>query len=186
MTDLGLLFYGYDEETARTIGQTFSEELKRIIHLFGATGMDETTVQGILDGSMKGFGDAEPKVMMLLGFEQEQIGVVLKHFPPEIPRPIFCGLTEENLTWTISHLVEHLIEEQKYWMEEARKRKEQNQGADVEKAEPRDDENNEVDLKEIEEKAEEIETIAEGQVEQKKVGKKNVVKQEQENEGGDP
>jgi hypothetical protein len=125
MTDLGLLFHGYDEESATTIGQTFSDELKRLIHIFGATGKGETTVQGILDSSMKGFGDDEPKVMMLLGFEQDQIGVALKHFPDAIPRPIFCGLTEENLTWKISHLTEHLLEEQTYWKEEARKKREQ-------------------------------------------------------------
>lgn len=124
MTDLGLLFHGYSEENARTIAGSLGGKLGTQIHIFGAHDQDESTVQQILDGAAQGFGDGDPKIMMLLGFGNDQIQVVLKQFPTDVPRPIFCGLTEDNLFWTIGHLVEHLLEEQAYWREEARKKKE--------------------------------------------------------------
>jgi len=125
MTDLGLLFHGYSKDNAQAIANFLSDQLGTQIHIFGAHGQDESTVQQILDGVAQEFCDGDPKVMMLLGFENDLVQVVLKQFPQDIPRPIFCGLTESNLTWTISHLVEHLLEEQEYWKEEARKKKEE-------------------------------------------------------------
>ena len=124
MTDLGLLFHGYSEDTAQAIADFLGNQLGNPIHIFGAQGQDQSTVQQILDGAEHEFGEGDPKVMMLLGFENDQVQVILKQFPVDIPRPIFCGLTEDNLTWTIRHLKEHLIEEQAYWKEEARKKKE--------------------------------------------------------------
>ena len=53
---------------------------------------------------------------MFLGFDRELVQNALKNFPGEnIRRPIFCGLTETNSTWTVEYLMEHLVEEKTYW-----------------------------------------------------------------------
>jgi len=136
VTDLGILFYGYTEDSAQTIAESVGDLLEKKVHIYGAFGQEESTVQNILDGSMQGFGEGEPKVMMMLGFDSDQIGIVLKRFPEGIPRPIFCGLTEENLYWKISRLTEHLIEEERYWKKEARKKKEEKENTNPPGNEP--------------------------------------------------
>ena len=123
MNELGLLLSGYDEETARSIGAAYSREFSRTVPLLGATGNDTTTVGEILEASAQDFGEAGTRVVMLLGFDEEQIGTAVSTFPTGIPRPIFCTLTEDNIGWTMGALVAHLREEQQYWREQARKQK---------------------------------------------------------------
>jgi hypothetical protein len=75
-------------------------------------------VINILDkGPEDSFENKEKKILLFLGFSETQVGVVLKEFPKSetLVRPIFCGLTEENINWTLEYLIEHLVEEDKYW-----------------------------------------------------------------------
>jgi hypothetical protein len=54
---------------------------------------------------------------MFLGFDDDLIEKSLKGFPrrEQLPRPIFCGLTENNYNWTVAFLAEHLLEEKRSW-----------------------------------------------------------------------
>ena len=47
-------------------------------------------------------------------FDDEQVKILLHNFPKK-ERPIFCGLTDENIKWDMKYLMEHLLEEKKYW-----------------------------------------------------------------------
>lgn len=124
MSELGILIYGYSENDVMAIVNTIGKELETKIHVYGSSGKEDMTVQDILEeATWGGFGDREHKILMLLGFGDEQVGVALASFPSEIQRPIFCGLTEENIGWKISYLVEHLLEEERYWKEQARKKR---------------------------------------------------------------
>ena len=57
------------------------------------------------------FDDAPVRFMMFLGFDDEDISASIKAFPKVSKRPILCTLTENNLKWTVSALLEHLMEE---------------------------------------------------------------------------
>jgi hypothetical protein len=122
MSDLGLLLFGYNEEDAKAIKTTFTDVLGSEIHLIGTANTDRT-VSEVLDSMDQEFSDADPKILMLLGFDDAGVQAVLKGFPIGVQRPIFCGLTEENMNWTIGYLAEHLLEEQRYWKEQAEMKK---------------------------------------------------------------
>ncbi|MBS3778150.1 MAG: DUF3783 domain-containing protein [Candidatus Thermoplasmatota archaeon] len=40
---------------------------------------------------------------------------MLQTFPNTVDRPIFCGLTEHNISWPFTKLKNHLLEEQAYF-----------------------------------------------------------------------
>lgn len=114
MAELGLLFYGYDKESADVITMTYSADFGEEIEIYGAVESDNLQVQDILEYPEKSrFGKGENKFLMFLGFDNEQISRCLKTFPATEKRPIFCGLTEHNISWEVNHLMEHLIEEKR-------------------------------------------------------------------------
>jgi len=119
---LGILVYGFKPEEAEQIVIAFEDRFGAEVVLVSATGKEKSTVQEILDSGPGGeFDEKEDRMLMFLGFNDQQIKQALKAYPSDvgIPRPIFCGLTEENIKWTIEHLIEHLKEEQ----EQARENK---------------------------------------------------------------
>ncbi|MCK4758050.1 MAG: DUF3783 domain-containing protein [Thermoplasmata archaeon] len=114
MPAIGILTYGYDETSALEVQEMLASMLESEIVLIGASGKDDVIVGQILKTgpSASTFGDAETKVLMLLGFDDDQIGLVLENYPKK-GRPIFCALTRENNNWDMKTLIVHLLEEKK-------------------------------------------------------------------------
>lgn len=120
MEPLGILLYGYSENDSKKIKKILEELMKDPIILISGSKKENVKVLDILEyGPDDNYEDKENKILLFLGFNDEQIDKVLQNFPDnienEIQRPIFCGLTQENVNWTLEYLVEHLLEEDKYW-----------------------------------------------------------------------
>ena len=113
MEPRGILLYGYDEDTAKSISESLGQLIDAKVVLISASGREDALISHILDlGSVENtYGDLENKTLMFLGFNDDQLGLAMKLFPKEIARPIFCGLTEQNVNWQVKYLVEHLLEE---------------------------------------------------------------------------
>ncbi len=112
---LGIMLHGYDEEQAEIIGDCLRGIAGRDVLVFG--GAEEgRTVAEIIEGAPG--GGFEPEgigMLMFLGFDDRLIDAALRAFPRDLSRPIFCTLTENNVNWTVSHLMEHLLEEKRCW-----------------------------------------------------------------------
>ena len=114
------MLYGYDRGQSDIIKESLAALTGKGVSIFGGSGREGDTVRDIIEGEPgDGFGPGKVGVLMFLGFDDGQIGAVLDSFPRHegLPRPIFCTLTENNVEWTISMLLEHLLEEQRYWAE---------------------------------------------------------------------
>ena len=121
MEPLGILLYGYSENDSNVIKKSIDSLL----------GSDATIISGSNKVSMKlieilekgpeenVFLDSKNKIFIFLGFDEEQINTVLNNFNKilALKRPIFCCLTEKNINWPLSNLIEHLLEEDRYWSE---------------------------------------------------------------------
>ena len=114
MQPLGIMLYGYSAGQADAIRRSFDRLFSATTIVISASGREDMKVLDILEqGPADRFEEQETRVRVFLGVTQEQIGQVLKDFPNEggLPRPIFCTLTEQNIHWPMSRLVEHLTEE---------------------------------------------------------------------------
>ena len=113
---LGIMTVGFDEGSARALQGKLASEFGQDIALIGATGKKDYTVGQILEDGPGAsvFGASDPMIVMLLGFDDHQVKTILNLIPRE-ERPIFCGLTMDNIKWTLDNLVEHLMEEKRYW-----------------------------------------------------------------------
>jgi len=123
---LGLLLYGYNRKHADIIVRRLREVLGDEIMLMSASNREDETVGDILGSVDEGgftFEERETRFAMLLGFSEPHIRTTLKEFPADggLKRPIFTTLTENNVKWPVSRLIEDLEEEEAYW---AKKRKE--------------------------------------------------------------
>ena len=128
MEPLGVLVYGYSNEDAEVIKQSLFEILNEEVIIISGSNKENSKIIDILErGPENIFKDEDTKILLFLGFPEEKVGFVLKKFPPGelVKRPIFCGLTEQNINWTLKNLVDHLNEEDKYWR---RKRQEKSEG----------------------------------------------------------
>lgn len=117
---MGIMLYGYDKDTAAVIGETLGTVLGQELFVISASQKENLKIRDILEkGPEDCFEEAETKMVMFLAFSEEQIGMALKGFPEGegIKRPIFCGLTGENIQWQLSELLEHLSNEDLYWSE---------------------------------------------------------------------
>ncbi len=116
MSMLGIMTYGYDQGSAVNTQARLSEIFGEDVALIGASKKENIWVGEILeDGpNASAFEDGDTKIIMLLGFDDEQTRILLRDFPRKT-RPIFCGLTMENIKWELSTLIEHLLEEKRYW-----------------------------------------------------------------------
>ena len=109
---MGVMIYGYDEQTALKIKDNLDKLVKRDVMLITGSGRESERVAMIIGEAHAGpFEDKPNKVLMFLGFGDEHIGPAMKFFPKDIQRPIFCALTEQNVNWTLDYLIEHLLEE---------------------------------------------------------------------------
>ncbi len=114
MQPLGILVYGYSADQADVIRRSFDRLFSAATIVISASGREQMTVMDILEqGPVDRFDEQETRILVFLGFSQEQIRQALQEFPPEggLPRPIFCTLTEQNVRWPLSRLLEHLTEE---------------------------------------------------------------------------
>ena len=118
MEQLGILLYGYDKDHADIIENTLEEAFGSSLTVFAGAGKEERTLADILSEGPGGrhIGN-EAKILVFLGFDNERIGAALGAFPRNagLARPIFCGLTEQNINWPLGELVEHLLEEDRYF-----------------------------------------------------------------------
>lgn len=116
---LGIFLYGYSEDDSKNIKSSLENKLKSEIMLISGSRKEHMRLMDILE---KGpdeneFYDSENKILVFLGFDEGQINLVLQKFSTieSVTRPIFCGLTEQNVNWELKNLIEHLLEEEKYW-----------------------------------------------------------------------
>lgn len=118
MEPLGIVLYGYAKDQALAIEASLKRLLGRDVILISASGREDETVDEIIDAEGNAvFEKREDRVLMFLGFDDDQIALAMDDFPGDgpLPRPIFCGLTEENHRWKFSYLLEHLLEEHRRW-----------------------------------------------------------------------
>lgn len=107
-----MMVYGYDESHALEIKWHLDKLAERDVMLISASGREGDRVSTIIgEPQASSFESKENKILMFLGFGDEQIGPAMKSFPKELERPIFCTLTEQNINWTLDYLIEHLLEE---------------------------------------------------------------------------
>ncbi len=124
---LGMLLYGYSEHEAFVIRGEYEVLFENQVIVIGASGHDDRRVCDILSGQVQPcFSESENRVLMFLGFTDDEISLALKHFPLSqgIRRPLFCGLTENNYEWTMGVLVKHLLEEKAHWDNKNRQERE--------------------------------------------------------------
>lgn len=114
---IGILIYGYKREDAFRIRDTFNRALNDAIFVISASGKEDRLITDILDNGPDDFyEEKEDKIIMFLAFNKEQVDAALNSFPsPDIARPIFCGLTVQNIQWILNHLIEHLKAEHRQW-----------------------------------------------------------------------
>ena len=126
MEPLGVLIYGYNSKMASIIEKSLNEIVNQEVLILSGSKKEYMKVIDILNkGPEDCFEDKDNKILIFLGFSEDQVGAVLKGFPKTgaINRPIFCGLTEQNMNWTLNYLIGHLVEEDKYWSEQAKKKR---------------------------------------------------------------
>jgi len=119
---IGILIYGYGKEDAFMIRAAFDRALEESVFLISASAKEDWAVLDILDkGPEDIFEEKEDKVVIFLAFNQDQIDAALRGFPePGIRRPIFCGLTLQNMQWKLNILIEHLKNEHRLWTQQGR------------------------------------------------------------------
>jgi len=118
MGQLGIILYGYGEEDSTHIRNGISDLTRSEITLISASGSEDIVIMDILDeGGSKTFEDRDPKILMFLGFDDPTLSNVMSNFPGKegLKRPVFCALTETNINWKISALIQDLLEEEAYW-----------------------------------------------------------------------
>ena len=118
MESVRIMAFGYDKKEAGTIQNQLEQLIGTRVTVISAVGREHDTIESILSENDPGeFKDESPKVLMFLGFSDSSINTVLQEFSnfKGVHRPIFCGLTEDNIKWPVEQLLSHLEEEQRYW-----------------------------------------------------------------------
>jgi len=128
MSGIGIMLYGYGPEDAAVIHESLEEVLGEELDLISAVNQEERVVADILErADSVNFEERDIKVLMVLGFTEEQLEATLKGFPKRegLARPIFCLLTQHNARWPLMHLIEDLLDERRAFMEMRRQQIEQ-------------------------------------------------------------
>ena len=116
MDEIGIMLYGYNKADALEVQSALAAGLGRTPCLLSASGKeDQLLIEALEKQDQEFFEEKETPILLFLGFGDEDIQTALKAFPDGIRRAIFCGLTEENIRWKVSVLIEHLQEEDRYW-----------------------------------------------------------------------
>ncbi len=117
MDKTGILLYGYSEADAMSLRKAVEDCLNRDIVLLSASGMEEKTLQEVLElAECSNFEENGTPIMMFLAFSDEDIQKALQAVSvAKVKRPIFCTPTNENIHWPLKALIEHLRVEDSYW-----------------------------------------------------------------------
>jgi len=119
MDEIGIMLYGYDESTARSIKTALEGINSQEVVLISGCGREEDLVGDILEDEEHSiWKDVEdPKIVMFLGFDGPRIHASMDGFPDLEggSRPIFCTPTEENINWPLKDLLEDLVKEREYF-----------------------------------------------------------------------
>ncbi len=118
MEQAGIMLYGYEKTDAYIIKYAIEKILGREVGMLSGSRKESQIIEEIISDEMHDtYEDKDIKVLMFLGFDDKEINSTLEKFPAsdKVTRPIFCGLTENNIAWPLEKLLEHLIEERNYW-----------------------------------------------------------------------
>ncbi len=131
MEQLGIMVYGYNENDANEIRNNIEKMVGDPVELISGSKQEPVKVKDILDRCFCNeniFEDKDVKILMFLSFSDQQIGTAMNGLPKGsgVVRPIFCGLTENNINWPLSDLIEDLLAEQIYWSQKAKEKQAQN------------------------------------------------------------
>jgi hypothetical protein len=124
MEQSGIMLYGYTESDARLIRDALEAALGKTLLMLSGSRRESRILEDILsDETHDVYEEGEPRVLMFLGFDDEMVKTALSRFPgaDRVARPIFCAPTEQNITWPLSELLEHLEEERNYWKNKEKK-----------------------------------------------------------------
>jgi hypothetical protein len=112
-----ILVYGYTKEDAEVIKQRMDNLTEKDVVLLDGSEKEGMIINDIMSsGSGFSYKEEENKIVMFIGFEGSQIEKCLNFFPRgDIVRPIFCSLTEQNIGWTLEHLLDDLNKEHRTW-----------------------------------------------------------------------
>lgn len=124
MEQSGIMLYGYTESDARLIRDALEAALGGTLLMLSGSGKESRILEDILSDEASGvYEEGEPRVLMFLGFDDAMVKAALSSFPgaDRVARPIFCAPTEQNITWPLSELLEHLEEERNYWKNKEKK-----------------------------------------------------------------
>ena len=106
-----IMVHGYGMEDVAMIVRALSDALGQPIGFISACGRGSEHVSDILSKAPREpLTDAQPKVLMFIDFDDDSIYDSMMAFPDGggIERPIFCMPTDDNVTWSLSQLLEHL------------------------------------------------------------------------------
>ena len=117
-----IVVYGYPEVDVNKLKVFLDTKLEINLEIISASGKENIKIADILESNeCSFFEDKQDKVLMFLDFLDEEIRYLLHNFSDvNIPKPLFCVLTEHNIEWDFDKLILDLIEERKYF-EEKRK-----------------------------------------------------------------
>ena len=117
-----IVVYGYTEEDVNKLKGFLDTKLEINLEIISASGKENIKIADIIETNESSFfEDKQNKVLMFLDFLDEEIRYLLYNFSEvNIPKPLFCVLTEHNIEWNFDKLILDLIEERKYF-EEKRK-----------------------------------------------------------------
>lgn len=120
-----IVSYGYNLEEVNKLKKFLENKLDITLNIISASGKENLKIADILENSENElFEVRENRVLMFLDFLDEEIRYLLHNFSDiNIPKPLFCVLTEHNINWSFDKLIEDLIEERKYFEEKKKSQK---------------------------------------------------------------
>jgi len=120
-----IVVYGYTEEDVNTLKTFLENKLDIKLNIISASGKETVKIADILENSENElFEVKENSVLMFLDFLDEEIRYLLHNFSDiNIPKPLFCILTEHNINWSFEKLIDDLLEERKHFEEKKKSQK---------------------------------------------------------------
>ncbi len=107
-----IMVHGYAMEDVALIVRALREALKTDIGFISATGRGSELVKDIIEAGPKElFKDEEHKMLMFIEFDDDSIYDSMMAFPEGMDRPMFCMPTADNLVWSLTNLIDHLVAE---------------------------------------------------------------------------
>ena len=104
-----MMIYGYEATDAAIIAATAIKLLTTEVQVVNATFSESETIREIIEGTqLESYQDELNKMVMFLGITPKQIKKIIENWPKDIEEPMFCGLTETNIDWTLDYLLESL------------------------------------------------------------------------------